>query len=200
MAKFKVGDKVRCVSYGDGTARFIGEIGEVTLVQEGHTYPYRAEFPSSRTSRFGDPRCYEHELELVEDTPVAKGYVYYTAWDNSYRKMRKDIVNWIADLRSGKRKQCQGTLHNASTGGFCCLGVYAVVAGISTPEKMGRVIDTDTDFIHEGPEAVYRKIRDELDEYVVERGISMNDSGESFSLIADMIEEFYLQQETNENV
>jgi hypothetical protein len=109
MAKFKVGDKVRCVSYGeeadDGdNPDFVGEIGEVTTVNVGpdQEWPYRVSFPSSPDNS-GGPLCYEHELELVEDTPVSKGYVYYSEWDASYRVRRNlsdvpDDALWVWEL------------------------------------------------------------------------------------------------------
>jgi hypothetical protein len=95
-----------------------------------------------------------------------------------------NIRVWVEALRSGEYRQCKGSLHKGK--GFCCLGVYAVVSGISNPEDMLACRRGD-----EGPFEVYEAIRDQLYSYVVENGIEMNDSGKTFSEIADMIEREY---------
>lgn len=105
--------------------------------------------------------------------------------------MREDITKWVEALRSGEYKQCKGTLHNASTGGFCCLGVYAAVSGLSTPDYMAVSQDEDGYLDSEGPTETYESIRERLDGVVIDCGITMNDAGGSFTTIADMIEEYY---------
>lgn len=86
---------------------------------------------------------------------------------------------WTEALRSGDYPQTAGTLHDSS--GFCCLGVAAVVYGIATPEQM---VCDDTS---EGPSWVYEELADRIPENIISRGIEMNDSGRSFTEIAEMI-------------
>jgi hypothetical protein len=39
------------------------------------------------------------------------------------KKQKQIKENWLADFRSEKYKQTQGTLYSKRTKGFCCLGV-----------------------------------------------------------------------------
>jgi hypothetical protein len=101
---------------------------------------------------------------------------------------------WIEALRSGEYEQTTGTLHNTDDGGFCCLGVAACVWGISDPDTMGvsvsRANENDEDI--EGPTGVYRALDkvflDDGRHKVVRKGVEMNDCGQPFTDIADMIE------------
>lgn len=95
---------------------------------------------------------------------------------------------WLEALRSGDYKQCQDTLHNFKTGGFCCLGVAAHVWGVASKEDMG-VEPNSEGFTHdEGPPEIYDTLRSLVDRYIVEKAVNMNDRGKPFSVIADMLE------------
>jgi len=114
--------------------------------------------------------------------------------DLTNRKELKRV--WLEALRSGDYKQTTGTLHNTDDGGFCCLGVAAYVWGIADTKAIGvslsRAEDYDDDI--EGPSYVYRTLDITImgssvgRHKVVEKGITMNDNGEPFTAIADMIE------------
>ena len=91
--------------------------------------------------------------------------------------MNKEIRdNWVAALRSGKYKQGKSTL--MYEGKYCCLGVLCDILGI-------KLVSTTREKDHYN-ESHYERVRHitggnhEL--------IYMNDHGESFSKIADYID------------
>lgn len=106
--------------------------------------------------------------------------------------MREDIKKWLQALRSGDYEQTKGTLkRDLGNGkvGFCCLGVY-LDACTNRPVKTVNRLSKD-----EGALGHYSYLRDKLDyidgeyEGIGQEGINMNDMGDSFKEIADMIEE-----------
>lgn len=92
---------------------------------------------------------------------------------------------WLKALRSGEYAQCRERL--MFDGGYCCLGVAAIVAGYELDTKNDRILR---------PGEVAARVSDSpsysaLDDFgVKERAelIHMNDSGKSFAEIADFIE------------
>jgi hypothetical protein len=116
------------------------------------------------------------------------------------KKLPKHIKTWIKALRSGEYKQCQGTLKgelvDGSTG-FCCLGVYNEVVlklPLFTQPLLKNAYGVSVSSAQpcaDGPGLVYSKIRKRVNEAVVDEGIKMNDNGEPFKEIADMIEKHY---------
>ena len=61
----------------------------------------------------------------------------------------ENIRKWVEALRSGKYEQNTGSLRNADTGGFCCLGVACDISGIgeweTTPddERVAYLVSPD---------------------------------------------------------
>jgi hypothetical protein len=91
-------------------------------------------------------------------------------------------LKWIKALRSGKFKQAKGVLRRGE--GYCCLGVACVAADIKDVPRSPVI-----SLIGEKFENVPNVIRGGCStNYVVERLVEMNDSGVSFSEIADWIE------------
>lgn len=103
---------------------------------------------------------------------------------------------WIAALRGGKYKQCQGELKDAS-GAHCCLGVLLETQGW----KETSVIRRNNFFSnYVSQEGVINREENELDEYTSEAfGLNRqqqvklmklnDDKGWSFNLIARWIED-----------
>ena len=104
--------------------------------------------------------------------------------------MKPTIQKWVDALRSGKYKQAKGTLHDAKTGGFCCLGVYCKVITKDSKAYLGSG--------SEGPEEAYDKFNSLLGHKLKNELIQMNDTGKTFDEIADVLERKY--KERNENL
>jgi len=120
--------------------------------------------------------------------------------------MNKNLVKkWIKALRSGKYKQTSGSLHDVN--GYCCLGVackvYKDTKGITKSiRSVAGVIcknkrrDDKSEHIHNKVVAKafgLNRISDLDYLYTQGRLASMNDLGNSFSDIADYIEENILK-------
>lgn len=91
-----------------------------------------------------------------------------------------DKTRWIQALRSGKFEQCQGNLHmvDAEYGPrYCCLGVLGAICGIKRHSDGDELLE----------------IEDAIDiglEHAMQTNLAaMNDNGDSFSKIADFIQE-----------
>lgn len=108
---------------------------------------------------------------------------------------------WVAELRSGKYKQCTGALCNGD--GYCCLGILSKLQG--RLRRCGRPLWLDGDsagslskrnpiatIIGEtGSFWVYNRVvvRGKNDIHLRHSTLaSMNDAGFPFSIIADVIE------------
>lgn len=104
--------------------------------------------------------------------------------------MNEQLVNqWASALRSGEYKQVFGTLKgltNDGQVGYCCLGVLQSLRG-EEPELC--VIDEETTFLYEGPETVYKSIKELLGSNITDKLITMNDEEYCFPAIAYIIEE-----------
>ena len=116
--------------------------------------------------------------------------------------MNKDTKEkWVAALRGGKYKQCQGELKDAS-GAHCCLGVLLETQGWK--ETTSTTVSTNQDKFtfsnYVSQEGVINREENELDEYTSEafglnrqqqvRLMNLNDDkGWSFNLIARWIED-----------
>ncbi len=115
---------------------------------------------------------------------------------------------WVAELRSGRRRQGRGQLRR--DGEECCLGVLcdlAVAAGIGRwerspdDERAEKITVTATDWgLGMLPLAVQDwagltrtdpvvRVKDEDGGDYTDRLSNLNDNGESFATIADLIEE-----------
>ena len=99
--------------------------------------------------------------------------------------MREDIQKWLEALRSGDYQQCQQQLTDGR--GYCCLGVYAVINGIDIPVPNYGAHDDEI----EANRSSYKEMGKLIPYAVFSKGISMNDDGNSFAEIANMIEEYY---------
>lgn len=89
-------------------------------------------------------------------------------------------------------KQTKGTLHNLDDGGFCCLGLGALVLGVASKEHMGvkpKHFYDNGEPKQQGPQDVYAYWREKLGIEVVLHLTKMNDRGDTFAEIADFIEE-----------
>ena len=95
-------------------------------------------------------------------------------------------AKWLEELRSGKHHQITGTLKDQFGNGeygYCCLGVLAKkVMGLEV-----RIADEDIPF-DEGETVVYNKVHETLGKYLSQQLASKNDSGYTFTEIADYIE------------
>jgi hypothetical protein len=93
---------------------------------------------------------------------------------------RAQKARWLAALRSGEYRQCKGFL--TLNGGFCCLGVYAhAVHNFPVSELFYKASLTGTLQIFDLGNDFANSIQSEL-------GL-MNDDHQSFSQIADFIEQ-----------
>ncbi len=98
------------------------------------------------------------------------------------------VEEWVEALRSGKYKQSQAVLN--CDAGFCCLGVLADLAGAKWEDYQDSDYPGLKKFFVQGdywygsipPEMLPNK---HLSKHTL---INMNDSGETFSEIADCIE------------
>ena len=88
-------------------------------------------------------------------------------------------VKWIAALRSGEYQQCTGELINSD--GMCCLGVlHKVVTGfIPSSPRWGEANHNQ----------MPRVIENELSNDTRDLLANKNDTGHTFDMIADYIEE-----------
>jgi hypothetical protein len=117
---------------------------------------------------------------------------------------KKIKEKWVQALRSGKYKQTKGALRRAGVkaptdiangygNGYCCLGVLCKVVSPKTSWKADSSNPTIRSFLGDNalpPEPVMDKVNLESPtENDIFFGLpSMNDSGKSFSVIADYIE------------
>lgn len=104
------------------------------------------------------------------------------------------IKQWVKDLRSGNYKQTERTLVDSN--GYCCLGVYACVTTKKYTEE--NCVSKEKP---EGTPEAYNWIKEDLhnrgiDIEIKEDLMDMNDSGSSFSDIADRIEEHFTEIQT----
>lgn len=111
-------------------------------------------------------------------------------------------AKWLADLRSGNYEQANGFLRNANMNSYCCLGVLCITAGAqftnwtdpNAEEDEGRyrnvpVLSGDN-IADGGDQELSREFMRTIGLGEKEQAdlIEMNDSGCSFSHIADYIE------------
>lgn len=95
---------------------------------------------------------------------------------------------WVAALRSGEYEQGDCELYNKTSNSYCCIGVAAVVCGLSldTINEYG-LMDMDID-----PSTLKHPVPVELTDWneLSTKLTNMNDSGNyTFTNIADYIEE-----------
>jgi hypothetical protein len=102
------------------------------------------------------------------------------------KELPTNIETWVTALESGEYSQCEGALYDGE--GYCCLGVYAkVVLGCADEDIKFPEPFTDWDWRDE----IYEEIERTVHKGCYSKGITMNDSGESFIDIAKMIREVY---------
>ena len=107
-------------------------------------------------------------------------------------QMKENRRKWVEALRSGEYEQCTGRLHDGS--GFCCLGVLCEVIGM----KKKRIA---TEIYYFGNASEIAPLKAQRSVGLISRNGSFdydngngsclaeeNDSGKSFSEIADIIE------------
>lgn len=112
-------------------------------------------------------------------------------WTPEQQKEHRRL--WVEALRSGKYQQAQGALHDA--GGFCCLGVACDISRLGSWERSGA--DEDRFYL------VDDDLEDSVLPIAVQRWLGLrapggeaqaymlwhlNDNGETFAAIADIIE------------
>jgi hypothetical protein len=119
-------------------------------------------------------------------------------------------AKWLQALRSGEYKQTRYTLRSC-TGGFCCLGVLSDIyrKEVGGSWKWNYNNDTAYSIVNESeddfatvelPDCVMEwagldytnpecKVMDKENEFVWSTLSSLNDGGESFSFIADVIDD-----------
>lgn len=104
---------------------------------------------------------------------------------------------WVRALRSGKYKQGRIGLHHKPTNSFCCLGVLCDVQGLAWDKNFENSAWTMYIFprvngvIGQSSASIKEEYADHIGLTGEDQGtlVSMNDSGISFSEIADYIEE-----------
>ena len=97
---------------------------------------------------------------------------------------------WVAALRDPSRKQVAGRLGHQSTGGQCCLGVLAEVAGC-THRRDEEWFDSWDGVDGEAPKRAmeFVGLRSPCGQYTGSKTlIALNDNGFTFAEIADVIE------------
>lgn len=105
--------------------------------------------------------------------------------------MNKDIKDkWVAALRSGNYQQGQGSLRTENR--YCCLGVLCEITGCrwrSEPDMFVALYkDSST-----GSTYIPEQLREELGMSLVdeEKLATRNDTGATFSELADVIETYF---------
>lgn len=103
---------------------------------------------------------------------------------------------WVAALRSGKYQQAKSKLNNGK-GGFCCLGVAADIKGAKwepalpfSPSTLIAVLNGKAISSPNGDGFLSPSFLEEigLTDIKQRKLADMNDSGQSFAMIADEIE------------
>ena len=104
----------------------------------------------------------------------------------------KEFDQWMVALRSGKYQQIQETLMGVSEfdeTGYCCLGVLNNLFHLGPMEVES---PNENGFIFEGHDITYKHIIKFTQDFKIsEIAIEMNEGGESFSEIANALEEYY---------
>ena len=101
-------------------------------------------------------------------------------------------AKWVAALRDPSRKQVAGRLGHQSTGGQCCLGVLAEVAGCTHEQRRSdngdHVWDGCVD-VAPGRAMGFVGLHDEVGSYgKTTLAVNNDECGMSFAQIADVIE------------
>ena len=104
---------------------------------------------------------------------------------------KKNRAKWVAALRDPSRKQVAGRLGHQSTGGQCCMGVLAEIAGCTH-----EYYEKTNDELWDGDRqcAPWRAMEfvgltKQVGSYLMYRSLLRdNDSGKTFAEIADIIE------------
>lgn len=106
------------------------------------------------------------------------------------------LYKWIEALRSGRYKQRPGSLFYKDR--YCCLGVLCAVNNVTLEECADDDLfaQSKSDFVN-GEAYVY--LRNLLNPLTVHQLVKMNDSGKSFTEIADWIEANVKLQEEQVN-
>lgn len=98
---------------------------------------------------------------------------------------KRDMKTWVSALRSGEYKQTKGSLHDKH--GFCCLGVAVdvLIDDDWIPDLVNECYTLDG----EGGLLSYSTLlKIGLSKNAQEHLACLNDDGESFEYIADVIE------------
>ena len=98
---------------------------------------------------------------------------------------------WVVALRSGKYKQSNGFLYNIVKQGYCCIGVDAARQGWVMARAEANFAKKGTKLINnnaQSAELFDALYSNELTIEQVKKLMKMNDSGWTFTEIADWIE------------
>lgn len=77
-----------------------------------------------RKNALGFPVRYDEQGKEYVDAPAFT----FSGWEEVVDPIsRKDVIKWIAALRSGKYGQGTGCLYSEADNNFCCLGVLAKI-------------------------------------------------------------------------
>lgn len=98
---------------------------------------------------------------------------------------------WIAALESGEFKQTKGRLHNARSGGFCCLGVACEISGLGKWDKRANFVTREQVSYEELPYVVqsWLGLAKPLGGFNSNSLANINDEGKRFKTIARIIRE-----------
>ncbi|HEY9658333.1 MAG TPA: hypothetical protein V6C65_07770 [Allocoleopsis sp.] len=109
-------------------------------------------------------------------------------------KMPKELATkWLDALRSGKYNQTRGKLHNTENNSFCCLGVLQhCISGVTI--KIDRDVELPSPGWLQSHGITFSSECGEIssDPYITSEGVcisSVNDEGNSFTIIADLLEQ-----------
>lgn len=119
--------------------------------------------------------------------------------------MNEAAKKWVAELRSGKWKQCRDKLIENDGEAYCCLGVANEISGLGQWDDDGHFVDNDADFDEESgrpyfeEEAASDRVKSQLGliskfgDLILDGEdtslLMLNDAGKSFAEIADIIEQ-----------
>lgn len=106
----------------------------------------------------------------------------------------EDMNKWIEALESGKYEQLRHTLKGEKEDGsvgFCCLGVFCEIKGrVVRTETLTKGDFGDPYYAYVGDGSHYDFTENNMPNSIKEIGIEMNDNGESFKVIAQMIKSY----------
>lgn len=106
-----------------------------------------------------------------------------------YRLPKEFTDKWLKALRSGEYKQCAGGLYR--DGGYCCLGVSLNMQGVKNSEMEDScwLVSKHYGFRKKRSKYVPEELYGHNTNPLVKQLVDLNDLRESFTEIADWIEQ-----------